>query len=87
MLNLISLPEIENAVDFVCEASIYDGVHTGRFSSGSAPTMSSEVYDGVHTGRFHQGLRQWHPPLSHKASAQAHFHLVPNVARGTPQCP
>ena len=55
MLNVISLPEIENAVDFVCEASIYDGVHTGRFSSGSAPTMSSEVYDGVHTGRFSSG--------------------------------
>ena len=55
MLNLISLPEIENTVDFICETSIYDGVHTGRFSSGSAPTMTSDVHDGVHTGRFSSG--------------------------------
>ena len=55
MLNLISLPEIENAVDFICETSIYDGVHTVRFSSGSAPTMTSDVHDGVHTGRFSSG--------------------------------
>ena len=66
MLNLISLPEIEIAVDFVCETSIYDGVHTGRFSSGSAPVASTVITQGERT---------------------AHFLLVPNVARGTPQCP
>lgn len=55
MLNLISLPEIENSVDFVCEAAMYDGVHTGRFSSGSAPTMSSDVYAGECVAAFSSG--------------------------------
>jgi len=55
MLNLISLPEIENAVDFVCETSIYDGVHTGRFSSGSAPVESTVITQGKRTGAFSSG--------------------------------
>jgi len=55
MLNLISLPEIENAVDFVCETSIYDGVHTGRFSSGSAPVASTVITQGERTGAFSSG--------------------------------
>ena len=84
MLNLISLPKVESAVDFLSETSIYDGVHTGRFSSGSAPAMSMMVSIRV---VFHQGLRPWHPPLSRKVNAQAHFHLVHNVASGAPQRP
>ena len=87
MLNLISLPEIKNTVDFVCETSIYDGGHTGRFSSGSAPTMSSEVYDSVHTGRFSSGSAPVASTVITQGERTGAFHLVPNVARGTPQCP
>lgn len=55
MLNCISLPEFETEIDYVAETSLYEGVHVGAFSSGSAPTMASDVYNGECVAAFSSG--------------------------------